>query len=184
MSHDFLQKRYVWSYAPTGTSETSPATFGPVDFNATGDKFGFAPATPIYITRFGLLTVNAMNPDANGFVLALDHRPTAGSEAGRTEKDTLTRALAQTVAAGKIVYRDVLIPVAQATGVDKSLVNVGPAGPLLVRPGEEAVLKVTNAVGAVSTGRVWIEFIDAGWAMASTVTTNNGANVIRDTTGQ
>ena len=187
---DLLQKRIVWSLAPTGTSEDSPAAFGPVDFNATGDVFGFAPSVPIDVYRFGILTVTAMDPDAGGFALALDHRPIAGADTNRTEKDQLRRADAQTVAAGKIVYRDVVIPVAQAAGddalggatVQTSLVNVGPSGPLHVRPGEEVVLEVTNAVGAASTGRVFIEYAELGHALPSTVSTSDGVNVIKDTT--
>lgn len=186
MSHELVQKRIVWSLAPTGTSEDSPAAFGPVDFNATGDKFGFAPSVPIDVYRFGLLTLDAMDPDAGGFAMALDLRPTAGSDTNRTEKDQLRRADAQTVAAGKLVYRDVVIPVAETTtaglGETTQRINVGPAGPLHVRPGEEVVLEVTNAVGAVSTGRVFIEYAEQGFALTSTVTTADGINVIKDST--
>ena len=185
MSHELVQKRYVYSIFPTGGGvEDTNTDGGPVDLNATGDKFGFAPACPIDIYRFGLISAVALDPDAGGFVLALDLRPTAGSDTNRVEKDTLTRADAQTVAAGKVVYRDVIIPVAETTGNDGSKVNVGPSGPLHVRPGEEVILEVTNALGAAGTARLFIEYAEQGFALTSTVTAADGVNVIKDSTGQ
>ena len=139
---------------------------GPVDFNSTGDKYIYTPCGPIEIYRWGFITDVAMDPDAGGFVIALDHRITAGSDTGRTEKATITRADAETVAAGKLVYGRVEIPVAEATGVDGSKVNVGPNGPLRVNPGEQAVIEVTNAVGAASTGYVFIEYADLAFEKA------------------
>lgn len=168
--HDLLRReRHVSTLiTPTGVNG------GPVDFNATGDKYIYTPASPSDIYRFGFITDAAMDPDAGGFVLALDWRPVAGSDAGRLEKQTITRADAETVAAGKLVYADVIIPVAQATGIDGSLVNVGPAGPLHVRPGEQAVIEVTNAVGAASTGYVFVEVMELAFEI-------NDDDVIRET---
>ena len=183
MSHELVQKRYVQSVFPTPV-EAAPAAGGLVDFNATGDKFTFAPPCPVEVYRYGYTTFTAQDPDAGGFVLSLDFRPTVGSDTNRVEKDTLTRADAQTSAAGRVVFRDVKIPVAQATGADGSVVNVGPAGPLHVRPGEEVVLEVTNANGAASTGYVWIEYAEQGFALPSTVTVADGFKVTKDSTGQ
>lgn len=187
MAHELTLKRTVYSVFPAVAGVEDTATdAGPVDLNSTGDKFGIAPTVfPIEIYRYGIITAAAFDPDAGGFVLSLDHRPTAGSDSGRTEKDTLTRADAQTAAAGKVVYRDVKIPVAQATGVDASLVNVGPAGPLHVKPGEEAILEVTNAMGAAATGRLFIEYVELSNNLpCTTPTTADCVNLIRDTTGQ
>ncbi len=170
MSHELVHKVFAVSFLPTPTG----ANGGPVDFNATGDKFIITPAAPIDIYRFGFTTIELMDPDAGGFVLALDHRPTVGSDSGRTEKVSITRADADTVAAGKVVYKDAIIAVAQATGDDGvSLLNVGPSGPVRVEPGEEAVVEVTNAVGAVSTGYVWVEYVQHGFNIS-------GGDVISD----
>jgi len=190
MSHDVVQKRYVYSVFPaTAGVEDVGADAGPVDLNATGDKFGFAPAGPIDVYRYGIITATAFDPDAGGFVLAIDLRPTAGSDTNRVEKATLTRADAQVAAAGKVVYKKVVIPVAETTqaGHLSSLTpgtkqNVDPLGPLHVRPGEEVILEVTNAMGAAATGRLWIEYAELGFAEPSDVATSDGFNVVRDLT--
>jgi hypothetical protein len=185
MAHELLQKRFVTSQFPTQV-EDAPAAGGVVDFNATGDKFGFQVIVPIDVYRFGIITNAAMDPDAGGFVLALDKRVLVGSDAGRVEIDVLTRADAQTVAQGKVVAREVIVPVAQANGDDTlaggvtdqtSVVNVGPNGPARFVPGDELILEVTNAVGAASTGYVWFEYAELPFDIAA-------ADVIRDTTGQ
>lgn len=187
MSHDLVQKRYVVSILPTPTGGAG----APVDFNATGDKFIFTYPTPVDIYRFGLVTDAAMDPDAGGFVMELDLRVTAGTDTGRVNKSSLTRADAQTVAAGRTLYRDCTLPVAEAAGDDTltggatpqtSRVNVGPAGPVHVRPGQQAVLEVTNAVGAASTGYVWIEYAELGFAQASAVVGADGEFVTKDIT--
>ncbi len=154
--NDLLHYRREVSVLPTPTG----ANGGPVDFNATGDKFIITPCAPIDIYRWGFVTDAAMDPDAGGFVIALDHRITAGSDSGRTEKATITRADAETVAAGKLVYQRPIIAVAQAAQGDGSLLDVGPSGPVRVMPGEQAVIEVTNAVGAASTGYVFVEYVD------------------------
>lgn len=154
--HDLLRRVRLVSVLPTPTG----AAGGPVDFNATGDKFIYTPATIARCYRFGYITDAAQDPDAGGFVLALDHRPTAGSDTDRTEKATITRADAETTAAGKLVYADTILAVAQAAQGDGSLLDVGPSGPVEVRPGEQLVIEVTNAVGAASTGYVFLEVME------------------------
>lgn len=139
---------------------------GPVDFNATGDKYIVTPCAPIDIYRWGYITDTSQDPDAGGFVIALDHRPTAGSDTGRTEKATITRADAETAAAGKLIYGRVEIVNAEATGVDGSKTNQGPSGPLRVNPGEQAVIEVTNAMGAAATGYVFVEYADLAFEKA------------------
>lgn len=160
--NDLLRRVRLVSVLPTPTG----AAGGPVDFNATGDKYIYTPATIAHVYRWGFITDAAMDPDAGGFVLALDHRPTAGSDTGRTEKATITRADAETVAAGKLVYGNVVISVAQAAQGDGSLLDVGPSGPLEVRPGEQVVIEVTNAVGAASTGYVFLEVMELAFEKA------------------
>ncbi len=162
--HDLSRLRRIYSFAP------SPAalTVGPVDFNAIGDKFIFTPAAPVDIYRWGYVTYEAQDPDAGGFVIALDKRITAGSDTGRVEQATITRADAEVTGAGKEVYNRVVLPVAEVVSGDGSKFNVGPNGPLHLSPGEEAVIEVTNAVGAASTGVVFIEYADLAFEQADT----------------
>lgn len=185
MSHDLVQKRYVISAFPTTVASGATAA-GKVDFNALGDKFTLERPHPIDIYKFGVITDDAWDPDAGGFALALDLRPTSGSDTARVEKDQLRRADAQLVAAGRVVYREVVIPVAESSvaglGGDFDKVNVGPAGPLHVRPGEQVVLEVTNAMGAAATGYVWIEYAELGFAIDNTVVGGDGEKVIKDVT--
>lgn len=154
--HDLLNKRYVMSTAVTPTGAN-----GPVDFNAASDKLILNFPHPVDIYRWGIMTIALMDPDAGGFQIDLDKRVTMGSDVGRLNAagGSIIRADADTIAAGNIVYVDVTLPVAQATGSDGSLVNVDPAGPLRIDPGQEAVIEVTNTVGAASTGYVWVEYV-------------------------
>lgn len=155
--HDLLNKRIVVSGGATPTGSA-----GPVDFNATGDKFMIRRPAPFDVYRWGIITIAAMDPDAGGFQIDLDKRVLVGDDTGRGTADggSIIRADADVIAASNIVYVDVEVPVAQATGLDGSLVNVEPAGPLRVNPGEEIVFEVTNAVGATSTGYVWAEIAE------------------------
>lgn len=168
MGHELLQKRIAVSVLPTPTG----AAGGPVDFNATGDKFILTVPVPILIYRWGFITIELMDPDAGGFVLELDKRVTVGTDTGRVNLTNITRADADTVAAGSVVANEVVLPVAEAAGDDTltggatpqtSVVNVGPNGPARIEPGEEVVVEVTNAVGAASTGYVWIEYAQLGF---------------------
>lgn len=190
MAHELLQKRYILSQFPTPVG-ASPAAGGLVDFNSTGDKFTYAPPGPIDVYRFGLISAAALDPDAGGFVMAIDKRPTAQSDTNRTEIDTLTRADAQTVAAGTVLYRDIIVPVAEANGDDTlvggvtaqtSRINVGPSGPLRINPGEELVLEVTNAMGAAGTGQVWIEIVELGFPLPPLA--SGSGRMTQDVTGQ
>lgn len=163
MSHEFLHKRYIFSQFPT-IVQGGPLAGGPVDFNATGDKFAYAPVVPVDIYRWGYQTIAAQDPDAGGFVLALDFRPTLGSDTDRVEVATITRADAEVAAAGSVVFNEIIKNVAQATlpGIG-SYLNVAGTGPLRLEPGQEAVIEVTNAVGAASTGYVWLEVVEHGF---------------------
>lgn len=154
--NELLKMRYEVSVLPTPTGTAG----GPVDFNATGDKYLVQKPFPFDIYRYGFITIDAMDPDAGGFVLDLDKRPTVGSDTSRSNLATITRADADTVAAGTVIYKDMVAAVAVATGVDGSSVYVGPDGPLRINPGEEAVIEVSNAVGAASTGYVWIQYAE------------------------
>lgn len=187
MSHELVQKRRVYSIAPIHLYETVVTDLGLVNLNSTGDKFSIAPAVPIDIYRFGYITAQSQDPDAGGFQLDISLRPTAGSDTNRSAtKASIFRADAQVVGAGKVVYRDVIIPVAEATvtgpGGTLNKVNVGPAGPLHVRPGEEAVLAVSNAMGVAATAKLFIEYVEHDFAPVSSVTAADGVNLVKDIT--
>ena len=158
--HELMRKRVIYSQFPTMV-EDSPGAGGLVDLNATGDKFGFAPIQPIDIYKFGWIAYQAVDPDAGGLVVALDRRPTVGSDTDRVEIDVLTRANAQTIVAGQVTYREVVLADTNGeTAEDGMLRNVGPSGPCRINPGEEAVLEVTNAAGVAATGVMFIEYAE------------------------
>lgn len=155
--HDNLKKVTLVSdnVTPTGAN-------GPVDFNAASDKYMIRRPHPFDIVRWGLITIELLDPDAGGFQIDLDLRPTVGSDTSRVNAagGSIVRADADTIAAGTVAYIDVVLPVAASTGSDGSIVNVDGSGPLRVNPGAEAVFEVTNTVGAASTGYVWAEIIE------------------------
>lgn len=187
MSHELLHKQFLVSRFVSGASEDSPADGGPVAFTSTGDKFYVAPAVPIDIYRWGIITQDLLDVGA-GFTISMEFRPTVGSDTDRAAKQTIDRTT--DVAAGTVLYRDVILAVAQASGDDTltggtttqtSLLNVGPAGPLHVRPGEEVVFEVTDAADTAGTGRIWVEYVESDFALANAVTTSDGVHVTKGT---
>lgn len=153
--HDLLNKRTVISVAPTPTD----AALGPVVFTSTGDKYIFTPANPIDVYRWGLIT-NALLDVGAGFVLALDFRPTAGSDTNRVEMSTISTGTTD-VAAGKMVYNQAIGADNDGeTAEDGTLRNVAPTGPIECDPGEELVIEVTNAADTAGTGYVFIEYVE------------------------
>ena len=94
----------------------------------TGDVGTFTPTVPVEIVEFGVVVTTAFAASDN-FILAADRRITAGSDTGRGDGDagTLTIAAASTAA---VVAGDVVIS--------------RPATKLLVYPGQQVVLEVTN----------------------------------------
>lgn len=152
--HDLLNKRVVVSILPSPLGTAG----GPVDFTATGDKFIFTPALPADVYRWGIIT-NALLDVGAGFVAALDHRPTAGSDTNRVEKDTIT--VSADVAAGQVVYSQAIGADADGeVGEDGTVRYVAPTGPVEVNPGEELVIEVTNAADTAGTGYVFIEYVE------------------------
>lgn len=186
MSHELVQKRRIYSVFVTQKLEAGDSTVGLVDLNSAGDKFSIAPVVPIDIYRFGYITAQSQDPDAGGFQMDIALRPTAGSDVGRSAtKASIIRTDTQVVGAGKVVYRDVIIPVTEAlvTGPGGTInkVNVGPAGPLHVRPGEEAVIAVSNTMGVAATARLFIEYVEQDFAPVSSVAAADGVNLVKDT---
>lgn len=155
MSNILLHKRVAVSSAATPTGSN-----GPVVFTSTGDKFILTPAKPIDILRWGYVITVAK--DATTMIVQLDKRPTAGSDSSRTTIGEITDAAAR--AQGAVVYQEpgtgTSAALTQSTGADGSLVNVDPAGPYHITPGQQVVVEVTDAADSTGQGFVFIEYAE------------------------
>ncbi len=152
---EYLQKRTIISVLPTPTDVQG----GPVVFTSTGDKFIYTPLNPVDVLRWGLIT-NALLDVGAGFVLALDYRPTAGSDTNRAEKSTISTGSTD-VAAGKVVFNMAVgADTDGETAEDGTTRFVGPTGPVQVDPGSELVIEVTDAADTAGTGYVFLEVLE------------------------
>lgn len=165
MMNELLQTRVVESF-----SATTGGANGPVVLTTTGDKFVFAPKAPIRVLKWGFL-INAVALDTTGanLIMALDHRPTAGSDTNRAEKDTLTIAATNVAyTLGKGAYRDPYVASTVASTPSSMPSGGGPLGftqsiasgqqQITVKPGEELVIEVKTGAGAAGQGQVFIEY--------------------------
>lgn len=157
--HPFLNKR-------VGVSDkaTAGGANGVVVFTTTGDKWGFQPAAPVAITRWGVILQVAK--DASALVLTLALRPVIGSDTSRAVQDTLTDS-ATARAAGVSLERKVTgTNPNQSVGSDGSIVNIAALPTILygdgitVLPGQEAVFAVTTAAAATGQGYIYYEYIE------------------------
>ncbi len=139
-----------------------------VDATSTGDTLMLRPIIPIDILRWGFISTVLVDVGA-GMTISIDHRPTIGSDTDRAEIGAITSTV--DVAVGKGQFDDIANAVAQATGVDGSLVDVAPAGPFEVDPGEEIIFDVDDAADTGGTMEVWIEYFVKPF-VGSRVTTN------------
>lgn len=186
MSHDLIQKVFRVSDMLNPTS-----TNGQVNFNsAAEDKFILTPQAPVDIYRYGFIMASGSATPTGNFDITLEKRPTAGSDTARSVVSTLRRTNAQgSIVQGTLYFHDVVIPIAAtsvpvgAPGFSGQQYNtrVG-GGPLHIRPGEEAVIKLTTAFGAAATGYVFIEYAQKGFIQPSVVVGNDGEKVKLDTT--
>ncbi len=126
-----------------------------VDATSTGDTLLLRPIFPIDILRWGILPTVLVDVGAT-MTISIDHRPTINSDTDRAEIGSITRTTDVAVGAG--ISDDIANAVAQATGVDGSLVDVAPSGPFEVDPGEEVIFDVDNAADTGGTMDVWIEY--------------------------
>lgn len=99
---------------------------------STGNKLVMSPGQPMDFIRFGATFTVAGG--SGSLVLAIDKRPTAGSDTGRVEIATMTITAAQ-AAAGAVHTLDI--------------------SPLEINPGEEVVLEATTALGSAGTAIVF-----------------------------
>ena len=139
-------------YSSTRTDISSQVTL-----NSTGDKYTFTPVMPIDVKRWGFIADVLVDVGA-GLTVAMDHRPTAGSDTGRVEVDTIVRT--SDVAAGKGLVTEVVLPVSQVTAEDGSLRDVSGTGPFQVDPGEQLVFEVTDAADTAGTGLFFLEYYE------------------------
>jgi hypothetical protein len=152
------------------------------DLSATGESLSVGFANPIDIYKFGYIAETAVVIDAGGFSASLEAEP-AGGGTNRVSGATLALVDADDHAQGKVVYTEVIIPVAEAAitgdpGIGGSKRNVGPSGPFHVFPGEQVSVNVTNA-GTSGTVRWFIEYAEQPFVAASTVAGTDGASYIK-----
>lgn len=103
--------------------------------NTLADVTTWAPIVPHKITMVGLVIDNDI---AAVGVVKFDKRITAGSDTGRGDGDVATLNLTTAHTQGKLVYKEI---------------NV------MVNPGQEVVLEVTDVTGAADTADavMWVE---------------------------
>lgn len=111
---------------------------------STGDKFTFTPTKPVDVVRWGFIADVAVTGSP---VIAMDKRPTAGSDTGRVDGAT---ASGVDTAGGSISPG----AISQGKGVYHNL-----SGLLSVNPGEQLVAQVTTAAGA-GTGTFFVEYYE------------------------
>lgn len=157
--HPFLFKK-------VGVSDkaTAGGANGVVVFTTTGDKWGFQPANPVAITRWGVILQVAK--DASALVVTLALRPVVGSDTNRAVQDTLTDS-ATARAAGVILERKITgTNPNSSVGSDGSLVNVAALPTIVygdgitVLPGQEAVFAVTTGAASTGQGYIYYEYIE------------------------
>lgn len=163
MSHDYVQKRVIVSDTVL-EKLTADRTTAPIDFTATAAdiKFAFAPGVPIDVMRFGVIAKTLIDVGA-GMVLTLGKTAVLTDLSAPTNVATLSTGTTD-VAANKVIYRDVVTAVAQATASDGSLTNVKPTGPLEVNPGEAVIITLTDVADTAGTGWVFIEYVEKPFA--------------------
>lgn len=111
-----------------------------IDLGTTGDKGDWAPGfVPHYIRAVAVVVTNTIG--AAG-VVKFDKRPTAGIDTSRGDGDVAVVNLATTHDEGEVVYKGEL--------------NV------LIKPGEEVVVEVTDLTAASDTAHV-ILYVEPTW---------------------
>lgn len=144
-----------------------------VDFTTTGDKFELTPGRPVTVIRWGVIA-NALIDVGAGMVVAMDFRPTIGSDASRvngsvaagvdTAGGTLSTSTTD-VAAGTGIYHNVVV-----------------ADGFQIDPGESAVFEVTDAADTAGTGYIFVEYVEAPFQGEGATGVANAANRIANMT--
>ena len=100
--------------------------------SSTADIDTFTPSFPVEIYEFGIVVTTSLTASDN-LIIAADKRPTAGSDTGRGDGDIGTLTIAA----------------ADSDGVNAGdIIVCRPTTPVVLLPGEECVIEVTNATAA------------------------------------
>ncbi|MFH1764631.1 MAG: hypothetical protein ABIF09_10605 [Gemmatimonadota bacterium] len=134
-----------------------------IDIDSGSDTYDFIPGRPIDLVRVGFIATTDVANAASTVTIQVIWRPTAGVNTSEEVKDTFTVTDTTTISRGSGVYRNLDIPVAQATGADGSLVDVGPSGPVRVLPGEALQFKVGNAADS-GAGVLFFDYVELPFA--------------------
>lgn len=111
----------------------------PIALTATGDDWDVTFAQPADIVRVGFIVTAAFDSTANT-VVAVDKRPTAGSDTGRGDGDIATINIPDDTAAGTVWT-----------------VEVNPSS-IQVDAGEQIVFQVTTAASSAGSGIYFVEY--------------------------
>lgn len=158
MSHEFLDKKRV----QFGTVGTPLAIDTTTDITSGGYLFGVR--ADVY--RVGVVVTTSYTPPASG-ALTITLAKADPVNASPTTFATLSFGTTD-YDIGDVIWADVIVPVAQASGDDTltggttpqtSLLDVGPAGPMQVDPGQAMELTVANAAVA-GDGIIIVEFVE------------------------
>lgn len=159
MSHEYLNK--VRQQVGTVASPTA------LDSAATISGDGFVYGVRADINRIGFVVTTAYTAPVSG-ALTMTLSLADPVNASPTSFAVVSFGSA-TYAVGDVVWADVIVPVAQTTGDDAlannprlmptSQIDVAPAGPMTILPGQALEIAVTNAAQA-GDGVVFIERIE------------------------
>lgn len=137
------------------------------DTSGTGVVLNYYAATKVDVLRWGLAAVSAL--DVGSFAAELNvHQP-----GGTTDVIVDTMSTTTDRAIGVVLYKDLVLPVAQTVGEDNlsqaagyggrpsmvSLLDVAPAGPLQLNPGDSIEIEITT--GMTSGAANWfVEIVE------------------------
>lgn len=111
---------------------------------SVADIFTFTPTFPVEIFEFGMIVTTGLTASDN-MALALDKRPTAGVDSGRT------------VGSGDLGTLTIAAANSGACGAGDIIISRPASGPFTLHPGQQAVLNVT-ATCAAGTGLPFINY--------------------------
>lgn len=142
-----------------------------VNMLTTGDKFAYAPAAPIAIFKWGVLA-NALIDVGAGMILTMDKRVTIGSDTNRVTGSTSSGV---DTAGGSLSTSTT--DISQGKGIYRVL-----SQPLIIVPGYEVVVQVSDAADTAGTGYIWFEYASLPFAGDSNLTSLQDANLIYNMT--
>ena len=131
-----------------------------LDIDSSSGAYEFVPGVPVDVYRAAFVVTTGVTHGGSGATVDIYHRPTAGSSGSQVKQATW---LIPPTVAGKVAYKDLVLPVAETTGLDGSKVNVGPGGPIRIEAGQSILFDV-NSEGTAGAGYLVIEFVKLPFA--------------------